>query len=207
MTREAGSHYARAALEATVGGVTTSFGAGELVEPLGPLGSYMPQRSGFGLPSKTGFVSANASWRVADGLAFNGEAAIGRTKLEGAFLSTTGPAVSTTWRMSLDADCKTWGLRCTSAHLTLSQPLRIEGGTFSAVLPDVPQSPDDPLTFSTRNFNASPSGRELDLRIQADKDLGAFGTVSLQGVAAREPANIQTAHAAFGLLAGWRTTF
>jgi hypothetical protein len=207
MRRESGSHYARAALATTLGGVTTSFGAGELVEPLGPLGSYMPQASGFGLPSKTGFVSASANWRIADGLAFNGEAALGRTKLEGAFLSTAAPALSSTWRMSLDMDCKTWGLRCTSAHLTLSQPLRIEGGTFSAVLPDVPLSADDPLTFSTRRFNAAPSGRELDLRMQADKDLGAFGTVSLQGVAAREPANIQTARAAFGLLAGWRTTF
>jgi hypothetical protein len=109
--------------------------------------------------------------------------------------------------MSLDADCGTWGLACTTAHLTLSQPLRTEAGTFSAVLPDVPANADDPLTFSVRRFHASPSGREMDLRVQADRSVGAWGVLSLQGVAASEPGNIRYAPAAYGVLGGWRVSF
>ena len=122
-------------------------------------------------------------------------------------MQTATPALSSGWRMSLDADCKTLGLACTSAHLSLAQPLRIERGDFTAVLADVPQSADDPLTFSVRRFSAAPSGREVDLRLQADRDFGPYGIVTVEAAAAREPGNIQGARPAAGLAVGWRTAF
>ncbi|MDB5459609.1 MAG: peptidase, partial [Caulobacteraceae bacterium] len=207
MQRQQGSHYFRAGADVRLGQVSTTFTAGELVEPLGPLGSYLPQGSGLALPSSTGFVSASSRWPVAPGLDFAAEASLGRTRLQGAFLSTAGPALSSAWRLSLDGNCRTLGLVCTGVHLSLSQPLRIEQGRFSAVLPDVPAQESDPLTFSTRTFSASPSGREVDLRLRADQSLGAAGTLSLEAVASRNPGNRADAPAAFGVLGGWRAAF
>ena len=204
---EDGSHYMRAAGETHFGGVSTMLSVGELIEPLGPLGSYLPGRSGFGLPSKTGFVALSTRWSILPGVDLNGQAALGRTKLGGQFLQSDAPAVSSAWRMSLDGDCHTLGLACSSLHLTLAQPLRIESGSFIATLPDAPESQDDPLSFSARRFSASPSGRQLDLRLEADQTIGTLGVLSLQGVASRQPGNIAQAPAAFGLLAGWRTHF
>lgn len=207
MQRQAGSSYVRAGAQADLGRVSAAFTAGELVEPLGPLGSYLPAGVGTALPSKTGFISASSRWTVAAGVDVNAEASLGRTGLQGAFLSTSGPALSSAWRVSLDGDCRTLGLVCTGIHLTLSQPLRIEAGRFSAALPNAPAALDDPLTFSTRTFSASPSGREVDLRLRADRSLGTAGTVSLEGVASRQPGNSAQAPMAFGLLGGWRVSF
>jgi hypothetical protein len=207
MLQQAGSHYVNAGAEANLGGVSAALTAGELIEPLGPLGSYLPPGSGLAIPSKTGFVSASSRWTVAAGVDLNAQASLGRTGLQGAFLSTAAPVLSSAWRVSLDGDCRTLGLMCTGVHLTLSQPLRIEAGRFNAVLPDVPASIDDPLTFSTRNFSASPSGREVDMRLRADQSLGGAGTVSLEGVASRQPGNRAEAPLAFGLLGGWRVSF
>jgi hypothetical protein len=204
---EPGASYARAAVEHTIGGVAVSLGGGELVEPQGPLGSYLPDRSGYQLPTKTGFVSTTVHFNVLYGVDFNGQASLGRSKLVGQFMQTTDPAWSSSWRMSLDANCHAIGLECTGLHLSLSQPLRIERGNFTTVLPDAPQDADAPLTFSTRSFSAAPSGREVDLRLIADRDIGRFGVVSLQGVVAREPANIAYAKPAAGLVAGWRLPF
>jgi hypothetical protein len=207
MQRQAGSHYFRAGAEADLGLVHTTFTAGELIEPLGPLGSYLPQSSGTALPSKTVFVSASGRWTLATGVDVNAEASLGRTSLRSALLSTSAPALSSAWRVSLDGDCGPLGLICTGVHLTLSQPLRIETGRFSAMLPDAPASLDDPLTFSARSFSASPSGREVDLRLRADQSLGQAGTVSLEGVASRQPGNSAQSPVAFGLLGGWRVSF
>jgi hypothetical protein len=144
---------------------------------------------------------------VASGIDFNGQVSLGRTSLQGAFLRTADPAWTSSWRMSLDADCRSLGLICTDAHLSLSQPLRIEQGDFTAILPDAPQNIDDPLTFSVRRFSAAPSGREVDLRLSTDRNFGRWGLVSLQGVAARQPGNVEAARDAFGMLLGWRTEF
>jgi hypothetical protein len=204
---ERGANYVRLAVGRRFGPVDLSLGGGKLVEPQGPLGSYLPQRSGLQLPAKTGFVSGAARWSLLPGLDFNGQVDIGRTSLVGAFLQTAAPAWSSAWRLSLDADCQTVGAACSTVHLSLSQPLRIERGDFVAVLPDAPQDPDDPLTFSARRFGAQPSGREVDLRLQADRDLGGKGVVSLQAVAANQPGNIRAAPLGLGAAVGWRLGF
>ncbi|MEI9889460.1 MAG: hypothetical protein WDN45_01450 [Caulobacteraceae bacterium] len=147
------------------------------------------------------------SWAVAPGVDFNGQASLGRTQLQGGFLQTAGPATSSAWRMSLDGNCKVFGLACTAVHLSLSQPLRIERGEFSAVLPDAPQSADDPLTFSERRFDAAPTGREVDLRLTGRARLGALGRGEPAGVVSREPGNIEAAPPAAGVAFGWRTQF
>jgi hypothetical protein len=204
---ERGASYVRFAVGRGFGPVDLSVGGGELVEPQGPLGSYLPQRSGLELPARTGFMSGTVRWGLAPGLDFNGQVDLGRTALAGAFLQTAAPAWSSAWRMSLDADCRSLDLACSTVHLSLSQPLRIEQGQFVAVLPDAPQDPGDPLTFSTRRFAANPSGREVDLRLQADRDLGRHGVISLQAAAASQPGNIQAAPLALGAAMGWRIGF
>ena len=207
MQRQDGSHYFRAGGDIDFGGATTSLSAGELIEPLGPFGSYLPQASGAALPSRTGFVSASSRWTVAPGVGFSMQGSVGQTKLRGAFLSTTTTVMSSAWRLQLDGNCKAWGLACSGVRLSLSQPLRIEQGSFSAVLPDTPTDSGDPLTFSNRRFSASPSGREVDLRLRADRSMANWGVLSLEGVAARQPGNRADAPAAFGVLGGWRVAF
>ena len=148
--------------------------------------------------------SASSRWTRGAGVAFDVVASMGRTKLDGqpSYRLQTA-AWSSAWKMELSGNCRTLGLICTGVHLSLSQPLRIEQGNFSAVLPDVPADISDPLTFSTRQFSASPSGREVDLRLMARPATSArLGVVSLK--ARGQPSSRATApDAPRGVRACW----
>jgi subtilisin family serine protease len=205
--REDGSSYLRAAGQTRFGPVTATISGGELIEPLGPLGSYLPGESGFALPSRTGFIDVAQTWRLGRGVNFAADVSVGRTRLDGQFLSTPQATWSSAWQLGLNADCALVGLACSAIHLQLAQPLRVEAGRFQAILPDVPSDPSDPLTFSRRSFSASPSGREIDLRLQAERNLGAAGMVQVMTVAASQPGNRADAPLALGVEGGWRLRF
>jgi hypothetical protein len=85
--------------------------------------------------------------------------------------------------------------------------VRIEGGAFTALLPNVPLQWDDPTTFSTRGFSAAPTGRELDLRLTTSKDMGPWGALQLQALAAFDQGNMPTNTVGYGLMGGWRVKF
>ena len=73
-----------------------------------------------------------------------------------------------------------------------------------AVLAEVPAHYFDAWTFTQRRIGLSPSGREVDLRLFADRSLGAYGSVRLEATAASQVGNVAGAPPGLGLLASWR---
>ncbi|WP_369831624.1 S8 family peptidase, partial [Brevundimonas sp. MYb46] len=201
------SSYARAALDwrGERGGLSLSMGA--LDEKMGPLGAYMPTRSDFALPSRTRFAAFGGDLSLGHGLVLSGEAGFGRTEIEGRFLNLSSAAVSSTWRMALQSDCPSWALGCSRLTWEISQPLRIESGTFSASLADVPLEYFDPVTFSERRFSASPSGRQIDFSVRSLHPLPGGSMLQLEAVASRDEQHRAGAPTGYALLGSWRRGF
>jgi len=201
------STYARAALDwrTAKGGLNLSFG--HLDERMGPLGAYFPVGSDLALPSKTTFSAVGGDWRISKRAWFSGEFGLGRTELDGSLLSLDGAAISSTWRAALTADCPSWAPWCASLTFEASQPLRIESGTFSARLADVPLEYFDPTTFSTRRFSASPSGREIDWTLRSLHRLPDGSALRLEAVAISQEQHRRDAAMGYALLASWARGF
>lgn len=203
-----GSSYLRATGQLKMGPGVGALTIGELNEPLGPLGSYLPMQSGLALPSKTAFLTLSQSWSLGGGYSFNGNVGLGRTQIAGQLLSLPVAAWSSSWRLALDSECGGFAAICSDVELSLSQPLRMEGGSFQAVLPDVPDVYQiSGFTYSTRQVGVAPSGRQVDLRLATDKDFGAGGLLRLEGAIIRQPGNQARAPVAMGVDASWRVRF
>ncbi|WAC60012.1 S8 family peptidase [Brevundimonas sp. SL130] len=201
---EEASSYSRATLawRGADGGLSLSLGA--LDERLGPLGAFLPGGSDFALPSRTSFYAVGGDWSLRPGLALIGEAGLGATESEGRFLSTDQAAISSNWRLGLLTGCV---VLCDRISFTVSQPLRIERGTFSAWLADVPVEYFDPLTYSRRSFSATPSGRQIDFILGGERRMWDGSSLSVQAVASREPRHVADAAPEFALIGGWRRQF
>jgi subtilisin family serine protease len=209
---QAGSSYLRATSQASTPLGTVALTAGELVEPLGPLGSYLPGQSGLALPSRTGFLTLGHAWPLAAGYSLTGDVSVGRTNIDGQLLSLPSAAWSSSWRLALEADCRRLGLglglACTGMELSVDQPLRMESGAFQTVLADAPDEyATSGFNFSQRTVGVAPSGRQIDLKLSADKDLGDPGVVSVAGVLTRQPGNVAAAPTAMGVQGSWRVRF
>ncbi len=178
---------------------------------MGPLGAYLPTRSDFALPSRTRFAAVGADVALGRGLTLSGEAGLGRTELEGRFLHLSAPALSSTWRIALQSACPSWSiakaLGCSSLSWEISQPLRIEDGTFSAFLADAPLEYFDPVTFSERRFSAAPSGRQIDFSVRSLHALPGGSWLQLEAVASREEQHRADAPTGYALLGSWRRGF
>ncbi|WP_312146134.1 S8 family peptidase [Brevundimonas sp.] len=201
------SSYARAALDWRGAHGGLSFSMGALDEKMGPLGAYMPTRSDFALPSRTRFAAFGGDLSLGHGLVLSGEAGFGRTEIEGRFLNLSSAAVSSTWRMALQSDCPSWALGCSRLTWEISQPLRIESGTFSAFLADVPLDYFDPVTFSERRFSANPSGRQIDFSVRSLHPLPGGSLLQLEAVASRDEQHRAGAPTGYALLGSWRRGF
>ncbi|MGO4410743.1 MULTISPECIES: S8 family peptidase [unclassified Brevundimonas] len=201
------SSYARAALDWRGEGGGLSFSMGSLDEKMGPLGAYMPTRSDFALPSRTRFAAFGGDLLLGRGLVLSGEAGFGRTEIEGRFLNLSSAAVSSTWRLALQSDCPSWALGCSRLTWEISQPLRIESGTFRAFLADVPLEYFDPVTFSERHFSASPSGRQIDVSVRSLHPLPGGSVLQLEAVASRDEQHRAGAPTGYALLGSWRRGF
>ncbi|MCH4269941.1 MAG: S8 family serine peptidase [Brevundimonas sp.] len=205
------STYARAGLDWRAENGGLSFSLGALDERMGPLGAYLPTQSDFALPSRTRFAAVGADVDLGRGFTLSGEAGFGRTELEGRFLHLSAPALSSTWRASLQSACPTWSfamaLGCRSLTWEVSQPLRIEDGTFSAYLADAPLDYFDPVTFSERRFSAAPSGRQIDFSVRSLHALPGGSWLQLEAVASREEQHRAGAPTGYALLGSWRRGF
>jgi subtilisin family serine protease len=201
---EDASTYNRATLawRGETGGLSLSLGG--LDERLGPLGAFLPGGSDFALPSRTRFYAVGGDWTLRPGLALIGEAGLGSTQIEGRFLSMDRAAISSNWRLGLLTGCS---IVCDRVSFTMSQPLRMERGTFSAYLADVPVEYFDPLTYSRRSFSATPSGRQIDFILGGERRLWDGSNLSLQAVASREPRHVAGAAPEFALIGAWRRQF
>jgi hypothetical protein len=197
------SSYARVGADFAGRGFAARIAAGALDEPLGPLGSTIT--GPFALPSRTRFLTLGVDKGLPGGALLYAEASLGRTEFGGQLLRLRDSTTSA-WRLGLVSPCGRWR-GCSHVGLEVDQPLRFESGQITANLAVAPRTYFAPLDFTTRRVGAAPTGRELDLRIFADRDLGAFGLLSLEGAAASQEGNIAGAPIGFGLLAGWRVGF
>jgi hypothetical protein len=161
---------------------------------------------GFALPSTTRFLTLGGDKALPGGGTLYGEVSLGDTRFEGALLRATS-ALSSSWRIGVAGACRARWKACSRFGVELGQPLRFESGAMIADLADAPAHYFDPLTFSERRIGLAPSGRELDLRLFADRDLGRWGWVRLEASAADQTGNVASAPFGLGLLATWRYGF
>ncbi|HYG27660.1 MAG TPA: S8 family peptidase [Caulobacteraceae bacterium] len=185
------------------GDVAAALTAGEMEEPQGPLGSDIMSTSPLAMPASTRFTALSLQ-RDLRGLSLRAEAGVGRTSLAGG-LFRLDDALSSQWRVSAYGACRLGG--CSRFGLELEQPLRLEDGEFSALLADVPAEYFDETTFSMRRWDASPSGRQLNLRGVWERDLEQWGALRLRGVAAVNSGHREDGGFDLGGAVDWRVRF
>ena len=207
LQRQDGAVYFRASGQTRRGPVRSTLTFGYLGEPLGPLGAYLPARSGLNLTSRTAFAAYGGVWALRPGVTVRGEASLGRTQADGRLLALDRAALSSAWRVALDGDCAVLGLSCGGLTLSVAQPLRIESGRFQALLAEAPSDYFASPIFTQRRFSASPSGRELDVTVSATRRTGLNGLLQLDAMGVAEPGHRAAAGPAVGLLASWRAAF
>ncbi len=203
--QQTGSSYARVVADFQDAGYAGRIAVGDLSEPFGPLGSTLT--GAFASPAQTRFMTVGGA-RTLGSATFYGEASLGRTAFSSTLLKTTS-ALDSSWRAGVvDAGpCVGFWRLCSSVGFELDQPLRFEGGDAVAVLANVPANYFDPWTFSERRIGLAPSGRELDLRLFADRELGTYGSIRLEATAASQEGNVAGAAPGLGFLATWRVGF
>lgn len=186
---------------------TANLSIGALKERRGPLGADIAPGSSFAMPAETGFLAVSYGRQLRPWLNLRMEGGLGRTRIEESQFLSTDDAVSSQWRVSVYGACWRLKLSCESLMLEIEQPLRVEDGSFRALLADYPAHWKDPTTFSYRQLSASPSGRELDFRLTLSQRSERWGLWRLRGVMALQDGHRADADAAFGAAVDWRLTF
>jgi len=206
LTELTASSYASATATLRLGRAILSGTAGAVDEPLGPLGAFVTPGATLESPARTRYGAAALDLAISPRLALRAEAAMGRSRADGAVLDLTD-AVSSSWRLAASLDCAGFGWACDQASVEIAQPLRIERGRFQAYLADAPLAYDDPDSFSTRRFSAAPVGREIDLRISLQRSLEQGGQLVLRSGVALQPGHRADAPPELGVSALWRRRF
>lgn len=201
------SSYARLAVSWRGRGGSVNVGLGNLDERLGPLGAYLPSGSELALPSHTRFATLGGEFALWKDASLSGEFGLGRTALNGRLLSLESDALSSTWRTALNTGCPGWLPGCLGLTWEVSQPVRIESGTFTAELADVPLAYLDPVTFSTRRFSAAPGGREINYVMRSQHALPDGSVMSLEAAAIQQEQHRRGAPLGFAVLGRWRRIF
>lgn len=202
------SRYTRFAAEMAVGPAgRLTFAGGLLDEKLSPLGGYAPSGSGLELPGSTRFASVAGRFPLGRGLRLDGELGWFSTQAEGRFLRLADDAVGSNWSLALTSFCGQLGLGCESLTWSVSQPLRVEGGTFAALLPDAPLGYFDETTFSERRFSATPSGRQIDFGLSSLHQLSEGSYLRLRGTVTRDDRHIADAAPGYMVSGSWWTRF
>ncbi|GAA0611296.1 hypothetical protein GCM10009422_02720 [Brevundimonas kwangchunensis] len=202
------SRYSRFAMNwEAAPGTNVRFAAGGLDERMGPLGSFVPFGSGMEMPSQTTFAGVSGRTDLGSGLWLDAEMGWARTGMDGQFMTLSEQAVSSSWRVGLTTFCKQLGFGCQSLTWSISQPLRVESGEFTAVLADAPLRYFDPLTFSERRFSASPTGRQVDMSLGSVHALPNGSQLALRAVVTRDDRHVRDAPPAYALMGNWRATF
>ena len=204
--REAAS-YARMGVDWRTAQGGLAFSLGSVDEKMGPLGTYMPLNSDLALPSQTKFTALGGDIRLNERLTLTGEVGLGRTEIDGRFLTLADKAISSSWNFGLQASCKGWWSGCSALMWEISQPLRIESGTFEATLADVPLDYFDPVTFSRRRFSATPTGREIDMSVRSLHALPDGSSLQLHATAIRDEQHRRDAKPGYAFMAVWQRNF
>lgn len=199
--------YVMAGLRLARRDVATSIAVGRLDEPQGPLGSLLPTFTAFSLPASTDFISMRTDWSVSRSVMLSAEGGIGSTRATGQLLALSSKAISTNWRVTARFGCLYREAGCAGLELEAAQPTRVEAGTFAAHLAQVPAAYDDPLVYTERRFSASPSGREIDLRLGFDRAFKNVGSGQINLITVFDQGHQASAPVSLGVAARWRSRF
>lgn len=198
-----GPSYVSATALWSRGATSAALTVGSLEEPQGPLGSDIAGHSLFAMPASTDFAALSLEHRLS-GVALRAEAGFGRTSVERGFMRIDN-ALSSEWKLSAYGQCAF--AHCSSFGLELEQPLRVEDGVFTTVLANIPARYFEPATFSVRRIDASPSGRQLNLRAVWRRDFESWGSLQVRGVASVDNGHQAASGADLGAAVDWKVKF
>ncbi|MBU6406986.1 MAG: S8 family serine peptidase, partial [Alphaproteobacteria bacterium] len=137
-------------------------------------------------------ASASLVWRHEDALSLSAALELGQTRLaEGGFLRGGEPFATSAWRLSASHALVPLLPALSSAdaqlELSVSQPLRVENGSFHGLLPTADAYGRRSLSFESRRIEAAPSGREMRLEASYRAWIADSASLSLEAVHVLEP--------------------
>ena len=113
----------------------------------------------------TNFIGATSYGWLNNSWSYNAMVTMGETKLENKGLSLLGDMnniISSSFAIDISKPMKL--IEGDNLEIGLSQPLRIESGNSSIMIPQLYDHSKD-LTYNKISFSLEPSGRQLDLNI------------------------------------------
>lgn len=151
------------ALDRRLGAIDSALGISLMREDQRMLGLAMQQ--GFGLAGADSlFADASAGWTPAPGWRLGGSLRAGRTTARGGSLLAAGSRVTTS-AFALDLVRRGVLAADDSLALRLAQPLRVEGGGITLLLPVTWDYSTLSGTSASQRLNLAPSGREIDAEL------------------------------------------
>ncbi|MBL8548604.1 MAG: S8 family serine peptidase [Hyphomonadaceae bacterium] len=156
--------------EETIGPAQAAFTLGGMREEGAALGSTWTSIWGEAPDAATTFAGMSVSWSPGGGpvqAALAGE--FGRTSLSGGEWLRATPLITSAFSAALRVNAIPSAFAASGASgaltLSVSQPLRVEDGTFFALLPQSDEWGRAHLRFAPSAISAVPSGREFDTRL------------------------------------------
>lgn len=216
-----GSGYGRSARRGTLARVdywlgASSFGAsiGSVVENGSILGTTWAGSVGAAPEAQTRFVGFSARRRLAAGIEASVETEFGATRMSGGprllstdrELVTSAGVASVQWNTTPKA-LRAWLPQANGAlTIALSQPLRVEDGMFSALLPTANEWGRQSLTFAPRAIGVTPSGREIDASVSYSLSAESFAA-RVSAIYATQPGHDRSARNEAAVTLGVRYGF
>ena len=155
------------------GPLTLGAGVGAVSEEGSVLGAAWGERFGTAPQAKTRFLAGAAGWRLARDWDVGLEAEFGATRVSSAtgWLTAPGDIVTSAGALAVRWSVMPKALRALSPKMvgamsfSVSQPLRVEDGAFTAMLATATEYGRQSLAFTPRLIDAAPSGREIDASV------------------------------------------
>ncbi|HWA23232.1 MAG TPA: S8 family peptidase [Caulobacterales bacterium] len=188
---------------------------GSVVENGSVLGTTWAGAVGAAPEAMTRFIGISARMRLAPGLDASVDTEFGGTKTSGGprWLSTGGELITSAGIASLGWDTIPRSVRQWLPHaagkltFSVSQPLRVESGAFSVLLPTANDWGRQSLTFAPQAIPATPSGREIDTSVTYSLWAADNLTARVSATYASEPGHNREAPAEKALTFGMRYGF
>lgn len=146
----------------------------------------------------TGTSAEVGGWRV------SGEAELGvfNPRVTGGMIKKMSPLTTSAFtiqaRRQIDSD--------KLLTLDVSQKLRVESGRAKMSVP-VARTHEGSVTYSNRNVELIPSGRQVDFSIRWDHSLNRNGRLSLESAIIKDPGHIRGAKPEGRIIATWHQRF
>ena len=161
---------------------------------LGAFGSVAANSLFFG----TGTSVEVGSWRVSG----EGELGVFNPKVNGGMIKKMSPLTTSAFsiqaRRQIDSD--------KSLSFDVSQKLRVESGTARLSVP-VARTHEGSVSYSNRNVELIPSGRQVDFSIRWDHSLNRIGRFSLESAIIKDPGHIRGAKPEGRIIVTWYQRF